>query len=84
MDIYAYHLEHPQESQWHVSLAFGVSKGTVWNAYRFMAEGIAHDFVVAHVPKNPYLCTVNEKLVHPLREYVLNCRPYDDTQPVDG
>ena len=26
MDIYAYHL------------AFGVSKGTVWNAYRFMAE----------------------------------------------
>ena len=21
--------------------------------------------------------------VHPLREYVLNCRPYDDTQPVD-
>ena len=49
MDIYAYHLEHPQESQWRVSLAFGVSKGTVWNAYRFMAEGIAHDFVVAHV-----------------------------------
>jgi len=26
MDIYAYHLEHPQESQWRVSLAFGVSK----------------------------------------------------------
>ena len=48
MDIYSYHLEHPQESQWRVSLAFGVSKGTVWNAYRFMAEGIAHDFVVAH------------------------------------
>ena len=21
--------------------------------------------------------------MHPLREYVLNCRPYDDTQPVD-
>jgi hypothetical protein len=26
----------------------------------------------------------NEKWVHPLREYVLNCRPYDDTQSVDG
>ncbi len=40
MDIYAYHLEHPQESQWRVSLAFGVSKGTVWNAYRFMEKVI--------------------------------------------
>ena len=39
MEIYSYHL------------AFGVSKGTVWNAYRFMAEGIAHDFVVAHFEK---------------------------------
>lgn len=42
MDIYAYHLEHPKESQWHVSLAFGVSKGTVWNAYRFMEKEIAY------------------------------------------
>ena len=52
MDIYAYHLEHPKESQWRVSLAFGVSKGTVWNAYRSMEEEIyqpAHNFVVAHV-----------------------------------
>ena len=40
MDIYSYHLEHPEESQWHVSLAFGVSKGTVWNAYRFMEKEI--------------------------------------------
>ena len=31
-----YHLEHPKKSQWQVSLAFRVSKGTVWNAYRFM------------------------------------------------
>ena len=30
MDIYAYHLEHPKKSQWQVSLAFRVSKGTVW------------------------------------------------------
>ena len=29
MDIYAYHLEHPKKSQWQVSLAFRVSKGTV-------------------------------------------------------
>ena len=36
MEIYEYHLEHPQKSQWQVSLAFRVSKGTVWNAYRFM------------------------------------------------
>ena len=36
MDIYEYHLEHPKKSQWQVSLAFRVSKGTVWNAYRFM------------------------------------------------
>ena len=43
MDIYAYHLAHPQESQWRVSLAFGVSKGTVWNAYRFMAEEIDYN-----------------------------------------
>ena len=32
--------EHPEESQWRVSLAFGVSKGTVWNAYRFMGKEI--------------------------------------------
>ena len=38
MDIYAYHLEHPKKSQWQVSLAFRVSKGTVWNAYRFMGK----------------------------------------------
>ena len=38
MDIYAYHLAHPKKSQWQVSLAFRVSKGTVWNAYRFMRE----------------------------------------------
>jgi len=41
----------------------------VWNGY---------------VRKKLYLCTANEKWVHPLREYVLNCRPYDDTQSVDG
>jgi hypothetical protein len=40
MEIYAYHLEHPKESQWHVSLAFCVSKGTVWNAYQFMEKEI--------------------------------------------
>ena len=38
MDIYEYHLEHPKKSQWQVSLAFRVSKGTVWNAYRFMEK----------------------------------------------
>jgi hypothetical protein len=37
---YAYHLEHPKKSQWQVSLAFRVSKGTVWNAYRFMEKVI--------------------------------------------
>lgn len=40
MEIYAYHLEHPKKSQWQVSLAFRVSKGTVWNAYRFMEKVI--------------------------------------------
>jgi len=40
MDIYEYHLEHPKKSQWQVSLAFRVSKGTVWNAYRFMEKVI--------------------------------------------
>ncbi|MBR0063990.1 MAG: hypothetical protein IJQ06_00150 [Paludibacteraceae bacterium] len=43
MDIYAYHLEHPEESQWRVSLAFGVSKASVWNAYRFMEAELAYD-----------------------------------------
>ena len=43
MDIYAYHLEHPKKSQWQVSLAFRVSKGTVWNAYRFMEGEITYD-----------------------------------------
>ncbi len=33
-------LEHPKKSQWQVSLAFRVSKGTVWNAYRFMEKVI--------------------------------------------
>ena len=40
MDIYAYYLENPKKSQWQVSLAFRVSKGTVWNAYRFMEKVI--------------------------------------------
>ena len=40
MDIYEYHLENPKKSQWQVSLAFRVSKGTVWNAYRFMEKVI--------------------------------------------
>ena len=43
MDIYAYHLEHPKKSQWQVSLAFRVSKGTVWNAYQFMEGEITYD-----------------------------------------
>ena len=40
MDIYEYHLENPKKSQWQVSLAFRVSKGTVWNAYRSMGKVI--------------------------------------------
>ena len=40
MEIYEYHLENPKKSQWQVSLAFCVSKGTVWNAYRFMEKVI--------------------------------------------
>ena len=71
MDIYSYHLEHPEESQWHVSLAFGVSKGTVWNAYRFMEkeiEYIAHDFVVAHFARKQYLC--RRKLLVTTRKHV--------------
>ena len=40
MDIYEYHLENPKKSQWQVSLAFRVSKGIVWNAYRFMEKVI--------------------------------------------
>ena len=56
MEIYEYHLEHPKKSQWQVSLAFHLSKGTVSNAYRFMEKETAHHFVVAHVEKKQYLC----------------------------
>ena len=38
MDIYAYHLEHPDLSQWQVSLIFNVSKSTVNRAYQFMSQ----------------------------------------------
>ena len=37
-EIYEYHLENPKKSQWQMSLAFRVSKGTVWNAYRSMGK----------------------------------------------
>lgn len=38
MQIYEYHLTHPQESQFEVSLAMDVCKATVHNAYFFMSQ----------------------------------------------
>ena len=38
MDIYAYHLEHPNLSQFQVALHMRVQKFTVWLAYRAMNE----------------------------------------------
>lgn len=38
MDIYAYHLAHPNLSQFQVALKFNVSKHTVWNAYHYMNQ----------------------------------------------
>ncbi|MCQ2328774.1 MAG: hypothetical protein MJZ59_05465 [Paludibacteraceae bacterium] len=38
MQIYKYHLTHPQESQFEVSLAMDVSKPRVQRAYFFMSQ----------------------------------------------
>ncbi len=40
MTIYAYHLNHPNLSQWQVSLFFDVSKSTVNRAYQFMSQPV--------------------------------------------
>ena len=36
MEICAYHLAHPELSQWQVSLHFGTSKRKIWNAYHLL------------------------------------------------
>jgi len=36
MEICAYHLAHPEFSQWKVSLQFNTSKKTVWRAYHLL------------------------------------------------
>ena len=41
MDIYAYHLEHPELSQFKVALLFNVHKNSVWLAYRAMSQSIS-------------------------------------------
>ena len=38
MDIYAFHLAHPNLSQFQVALHFMTDKKTVWNAYRFLNQ----------------------------------------------
>ena len=40
LDIYAYHLAHPKESQFQVALYFGVSKKTVWRVYRTLSQSV--------------------------------------------
>lgn len=37
MEICAYHLAHPELSQWQVALHFNTSKRKVWNAYRLLS-----------------------------------------------
>ena len=41
MDIYAYHLDHPNLSQFQVALQFNVHKNSVWLAYRAMSQSIS-------------------------------------------
>lgn len=41
MKIYAYHLAHPQASQWGVCIELDVSKKTVWNAYKMIKKTAA-------------------------------------------
>ena len=41
MDIYAYHLDHPNLSQFQVALRFKVHKNSVWLAYRAMSQSIS-------------------------------------------
>ena len=38
MEICAYHLAHPELSQWKVSLDFRVSKFYIWKAYQLLNE----------------------------------------------
>ena len=38
MDIYAFHLAHPNLSQFQVALQMRVHKYTVWLAYRAMSQ----------------------------------------------
>ena len=38
MDIYAYHLTHPNLSQFQMALHFNVDKKTIWNAYHFLNQ----------------------------------------------
>ena len=49
MKIYAYHLSHPNASQWDVCLELDVSKKTVWNTYRFMKKSTGDKSVVTQV-----------------------------------
>ena len=36
MEICAYHLAHPELSQWQVALHFNTSKRKIWNAYHLL------------------------------------------------
>ena len=40
IDIYAYHLEHPELSQFQVALHFKISKSVVWKSYHLLNEHI--------------------------------------------
>ena len=45
MEIFAYHLMHPQCSQWIVAMHFNTHKRTVYNAYHFMMQTITNDAI---------------------------------------
>jgi hypothetical protein len=38
MEIYAYHLSHPNLSQFQVALHFNTDKKTIWNSYQFLNQ----------------------------------------------
>ena len=40
MEICAYHLAHPDLSQWKMALLFNTSKRKIWNAYHLLYEYI--------------------------------------------
>lgn len=42
MEIYAYHLNHPELSQHQMALIFETSQKTIWKVYCFLNQSIEH------------------------------------------